>query len=247
MKRTAIFLISALCAVLPVAGQNTFENVNARYAEGNYAEAIAGYDSLLAVAPSAELHYNIGNAYYKTGEIGKSILHYKRALRLRPHYKDAQYNLHLAQARIIDNIEDTSNFFLSQWINSLMHLTAGQTWIWISFALFLLTLAGCMLFAFAGPLWLRKTGFHTAWLSLLFSIVCVTFAGVRHHEDATRKEAVVMQGIVNVKSSPDKSGTDLFVLHEGTSVTVKSTLSDWAEIRVGNNVGWIKLSALERI
>lgn len=247
MKRTTILLISVFYLTISVIGQNTFDTANALYATGNYTEAISHYDSLLTIAPSAELHYNIGNAYYKAGDLGKCILHYERALRLRPHYQDAKYNLQVAQSRIVDNISANETFFLSQWTTMLMHLTSEQNWIWISVSLFLLALTSIMLFIFANPLFLRKTGFHTAWLSLLLSILCLLFAGVRHHENTTRKEAIIIQGIVNVKSSPDKSGTDLFVLHEGTNVTIKSTLSDWAEIRVGNNIGWIKLTALERI
>lgn len=247
MKRHSLFAISILCSILSVWGQTAFDEANAYYAAGDYTEAIVRYDSLLSIYPSAELHYNIGNAYYKSGELAQSILHYKRALQLRPRYKDARYNLQLAQSRIIDNMEDDSTFFLSQWTTLLIRLASEQTWIWISFALFILVLCGSLLFAFATPLALRKTGFHTAWICLLFSIVCFGFAGIRHHENTTRSEAVIVQGIVNAKSSPDKSGTDLFILHEGTTVHIKSTLADWAEIRVGNHVGWIKLTALEQV
>ena len=55
------------------------------------------------------------------------------------------------------------------------------------------------------------------------------------------------QGIVNAKSSPDRSGTDLFTLHEGTKVTIRETIGEWVNVRVGRNEGWIRLSCLERI
>ena len=62
-----------------------------------------------------------------------------------------------------------------------------------------------------------------------------------------KEEAIIMQGVVNAKSSPDKSGTDLFVLHEGTKVHIGDRVGEWCEIHVGNNIGWIRQSALEQI
>ena len=79
------------------------------------------------------------------------------------------------------------------------------------------------------------------------SVFSVSFAASAHYRSARRSEAVIMQGIVNAKASPDKSGTDLFTLHEGTKVKIRSTLNDWAEITVGDNRGWIRLNTLERI
>ena len=227
--------------------QTTFEQANSAYADGNFALAAELYDSLLVVAPSAEVYYNLGNAYFRQGEIAKSILNYERALRLKPNYKDARYNLAFAQNQIVDNIEDNSSFFVSQWIKSLRNLFSERTWQILSLAFFLIVLIATFLFAFASSTAWRKIGFHTAWVMLLCAVLSVSFTASLHNRDVNREEAIVMQGIVNVKASPDRSGTDLFTLHEGTKVYVKSTVGDWAEITVGNNKGWIKLSNIERI
>lgn len=246
MKKLAIILLSFSLAATSMA-QDLFTQANEQYAAQNYAEAALLYDSLLQTAPTPELYYNLANACFKQGELGKSIINYERALRLRPHYKDAQYNLQFAQSRIIDNIEDHSRFFLSQWISALRNLLSEQVWICLSIGLFLLFLVGTICYAFAHALALRKTGFHTAWIALLFSIISLLFAASLHSRDTKRAEAIIMRELVNAKSSPDKSGTDLFLLHEGTKVTIRSTLSDWAEIHVGNNIGWVQLNSLERI
>lgn len=246
MKKFAIILLSVCFSAFGMA-QNLFEQGNAAYAEQNYREAALLYDSLLQSTPVAELYYNLGNACFKQGELGKSILNYERALRLQPNNKDVRHNLQFAQSRIIDNIEDNSRFFLSQWITALRNLLSRQTWMWISIVAFILCLAGIICYAFARILALRKTGFHTAWIALLLSIVSLLFANSLYHRDTERREAVIMREIVNAKSSPDKSGTDLFLLHEGTKVTIRSTVADWAEIHVGNNIGWIPLNTLERI
>lgn len=224
-----------------------FAEANAQYAEGNYAEAAESYRQVLEEQPSAEVYYNLGNACFKQGELSQSILAYERALRLRPLYKDAQYNLKFAQSRIVDNIEDTNSFFVSNWLKAVRNLLSEQTWMWLSVALFLLTLTGAMLFAFSRVVWLRKTAFYTAIVALVISIAACANAGSLHKRDTLRAEAVITQGIVNAKSSPDRSGTDLFTLHEGTKVTIKEQLGNWCNIHVGNNIGWIPLTTLERI
>lgn len=224
-----------------------FAEANAQYAEGNYAEAAESYRQVLVEQPSAEVYYNLGNAYFKQGELSQSILAYERALRLRPLYKDAQYNLKFAQSRIVDNIEDTNSFFVSNWLKAVRNLLSEQTWMWLSVVLFLLTLTGAMLFAFSRVVWLRKTAFYTAIVALVISIAACANAGSLHKRDTLRAEAVITQGIVNAKSSPDRSGTDLFTLHEGTKVVIKEQLGNWCNIHVGNNIGWIPLTTLERI
>lgn len=224
-----------------------FAEANAQYADGNYAEAAESYRQVLVEQPSAEVYYNLGNAYFKQGELSQSILAYERALRLRPLYKDAQYNLKFAQSRIVDNIEDTNSFFVSNWLKAVRNLLSEQTWMWLSVVLFLLTLTGAMLFAFSRVVWLRKTAFYTAIVALVISIAACANAGSLHKRDTLRAEAVITQGIVNAKSSPDRSGTDLFTLHEGTKVVIKEQLGNWCNIHVGNNIGWIPLTTLERI
>ena len=225
----------------------SWEEANQLYADANYAEAAAQYEAILADSPQAEAYYNLGNAYYKQGEIARAILAYERALRLKPNYPDCEHNLAFAQSKIIDNIEDHHQFFLSQWAAAFRNQLSETTWFHLSVGLFLLFLIGAFVFAFGRNIVLRKTGFHASWIALVCSIVTLWCAASLHHRDNAREEAIIVQGIVNAKSSPDKSGTDLFILHEGTKVWVEETVNGWCSIHVGDNVGWISSGALERI
>ena len=246
VERLILTLAIALCPVSFVLAQTDFDAANAAYAEGRYEEAAAGYEALLAESESATLYYNLGNARFKQGELAQAILNYERALRLDPRNKDAQYNLAFAQSKITDNIID-QDFFLSSWARSIRNSLNESTWTILSIALFILALTGILLFLLGRSTWLRKTAFHTAWIALLFSLVTGLNAWSLHQRDTLRNEAVITQGIVNAKSSPDRSGTDLFTLHEGTKVTIRETLGEWANVRVGSNEGWIRLVCLERI
>ena len=224
-----------------------FADANAQYAEGNYAEAAIAYEQIVATDPSAEVYYNLGNAYFKQGELAHAILSYERALRLQPSHKDAKYNLQFAQSRIIDNIQDTQSFFLSNWMKAIRNALGTQTWIVLSIVLFAYTLIALFLYAFSQTLWLRKTAFYTSIVALLISIVAGINAGSLHKRDTERAEAIITQGIVNAKASPDRSGTDLFTIHEGTKVEITETIGDWCCIHVGNYIGWMPLAYLERI
>jgi tetratricopeptide (TPR) repeat protein len=246
MKKILIIcnLLLVICHL--TFAQSDFEIANAAYADGRFEEAAAGYEALLAETPNATLYYNLGNARFKQGELAQAILNYERALRLRPNYADAKYNLAFAQNKITDNIEE-QDFFLLTWVRAVRNCLSEHTWTILSICLFILSLAGILLFLLSREVWLRKTAFHVAWVALLFSLIAGLNAGSLHNRDTLRNEAIITQGVVNAKSSPDRSGTDLFTVHEGTKVTIRETLGEWANVRVGQNEGWIRLSNLERI
>ena len=226
--------------------QDAFDAANAAYADGRYEEAAAIYQSLLDEQPDATLYYNLGNARFKQGELAQAILNYERALRLKPNYKDAQYNLAFAQSRITDNIVE-QDFFLSSWARTVRNNLSERTWWSTSIGLFICALIALLIFLLGRELWLRKTAFHVAWIALLFSLIAGLNAGSLHQRNTLRNEAIITQGVVNVKSSPDRSGTDLFTIHEGTKVTIRETLGEWVNVRVGSNEGWMKSGYLERI
>lgn len=220
---------------------------NTQYAQGDYADAVASYQQAVAEHPTADGYYNLGNACFKTGDVAQSILAYERCLRIDPRHRDAQHNLRFAEARIIDNIEDKGQFFLARWAAALRDQLSVSTWFVLSISSFLIALAALFVFFFTHPLVLRKAGFHTAWVLLLFSLLSLSAGLSLSHRNTARELAIITQGVVNAKSSPDRSGTDLFVLHEGTKVRISDQLTDWVEIRVADYVGWIPLTALERI
>ena len=143
-----------------------FADANIQYAEGNYAQAATQYEQILANLPSTDVadlpsdyavvYYNLGNAYFKQGELAQAILAYERALRLQPSLQDAKHNLQFAQSRIIDNIQDTQSFFLSNWLQAIRNALSQRTWIILSISLFILALVGFFLFAFSQIIWLRS-------------------------------------------------------------------------------------------
>jgi tetratricopeptide (TPR) repeat protein len=224
------------------------KHANDLYAQNEFIPAAQEYEKLLEEGQSAELYYNLGNAYYKSNEIGLAILNYERALRLSPRYPDAKYNLEMAAQRIVDLVDEEPVFFVKRWFADLISFFPSNRWFYIGWTFFLLALAGFFLFIFAPSRGLRKFSFN---LSIIFIVICgitLLFSGIRKKNYINRTEAIVLSGVITVKSSPDKNGTELFKLHEGTKVNIKNTLNNWAEITLSNGaVGWTEFAHIEPI
>jgi len=224
-----------------------FAEANDQYAAGNYAEAAALYSQIVAEQPSSVVYYNLGNACFKQGELSQSILAYERCLRLDPRNQDARFNLRFAQSRITDNINDNQAFFLSTFLVNVRNSLRQSVWTWMSLILFIVFVTMTLLFLLAGESQVMKAGFSLAVISLIVAVFSLTAARSLDRRDTLREEAIITQGIVNAKASPDRSGTELFTLHEGTKVRITETLGEWCNITVGNYEGWIQLQNLERI
>lgn len=254
MKRITSIYIALLLCLTGVAQTPTelWSQGNQAYTEGRYDDASAAYAAIIETAPVltreyAPVYYNLGNAYFKQGELSQAILAYERCLRLKPTDRNARYNLQFARTQIIDNIADTQVFFLRQWLTTFRNLLPTAVWMWCSIGLFTLMLVCLFVFAFSRTIGLRKAGFHISIVCLICSAVAFANAASLHHRDSVRAEAIITRGIVNAKASPDRSGTELFTIHEGTKVTIHETLAGYANIEVGNYNGWIPLNTLERI
>ena len=97
-------------------------------------------------------------------------------------------------------------------------------------------------------MWVRKVGFSVAIVALFFTLISILCAYTRYEVETSKSEAIVFSQTVTIKSSPDSSGNDLFILHEGTKVNIKSTLGEWVEIITSDgNSGWMPASAIEVI
>lgn len=225
------------------------EQAGQYYAEGKYSEAAGLYESLLVEGQeSAGLYYNLGNCYYKMGENTKAILNYERALLLKPGDEMARYNLKMAQQAIVDKIEVLPELFLVRWYRALENHFSADQWGYISVALFILFLGMAALFFYSRSIGVKKVGFSIGILSFLLTLGTMYFA-MRQNERVTEREyAIITTPSVTVKGAPDKSGTSLFLIHEGLKVKVVGELGDWYNIRLTDgNEGWIAKADLEKI
>lgn len=219
------------------------------YSAGRYTDALDYYEQILKGGKeSSELYYNMGNAAFKSNELASAVWYYEKALRLNPGDENASFNLGVVNSRITDKIEQVPLLFYERWWRAFVSLFPPDTWSVISLITLAMAGAALLLFFQAGNMWQRKTGF---WLSLSFGLLfafSLSFAWKGTHRMMNHNEAIIFTATVTAKSSPDASGIDLFVLHEGTKVEISDQIGQWLRIKLANgSVGWIQDNSIKRI
>ena len=248
---TILFVVSFAVSVRgaePTSAER-WSSGNAAYSAGNYDEAIAEYQAIVDGGEySLELYYNLANAHFKVGNIGKSILYYNKALRLDPSQEDVLHNLAIAEAQTKDRVGEETAFFLAEWMRALRNTMSCTTWSVLSLVAFALFLAFALLFLLASPIKVRKAGFFCALCAVVLFVATISFAISSRNDILTHDEAIVLSSAISVKSSPDRSATDLFVLHEGTKVRIVSEIDEWCEVVLADGKkGWLQKNNIEEI
>ena len=239
-----------LLMMLPLAaGAVTKAEADSAYVRGNYQQAVNDYEALLQQGASADLYYNLGNAYYRMEDITHAVLNYERALLLSPSDRDIRFNLQMARNKTIDKIVPEQEMFFVTWYRSLINMASVDGWARTALISLALAIVLALLYLFSDRMWLRKLGFFGAILLLALFTCSNLFAHQQKQQLLHRRGAIVTASAVNVKSTPAKQGTDLFILHEGTKVTiVDSSMKEWKEIRLADGKeGWIETRQLEFI
>ena len=109
--------------------ETLFEQGNTLYNDGNYTLAIEKYQSILDNGKhSAELYFNLGNAYYKLNNIAPSIYYYEKALQLAPNDKDILNNIAFARNMTIDDIATIPEIGFSKFVNSITNMMSFDAW-----------------------------------------------------------------------------------------------------------------------
>lgn len=219
------------------------------YAKGNYLQASKDYSDLLKVGESVELYYNLGNCYYRLGNITKSIIAYEKAHRLSPSDRDVTFNLEFVREKTIDKIECQEKNFFSAGYTMLQNLMDMDAWARLSIVAFFACLGMAMLFLLGRDEWMRKLGFYVALLSVFVFVFSTLFAWQQKHNFDARDRAVVVAPSSSVKLTPSDSSADAVVVHEGTAVQiVDRTMSDWYSVKLDDGKeGWLKRNSLEII
>ena len=233
---------SCYAAEGPSAEEIYFE-ANRAYKEDRYQDAIDGYFELVGQGyVNGHLYYNLGNAYFRSGQLGRAILNYKRAHLVIPRDADLNFNLRYALDQIQDAISADQNF-LKQAFFWLDEITFREL-MW-SFALLNILFWGILVLRlFVRPEWT----YYVFIVLLIFWLVGGASLGVKWHQLRTDLRAVILTGEVDVLAGPDSNDTVLFKLHEGTTIHRERIEDGWTLIRLSDNKrGWVESSAIETI
>ena len=236
--------------LLPLTAMSaTKADADSAYVHEHYQQAASQYEALLKQGVSADLYYNLGNCYYRMDDMTHAVLNYERALLLSPGDRDIRFNLQMARSKTIDKITPESEMFFVTWYHALVNLMSVDGWARMALISLLAAIVLALIYLFANAVWLRKVGFFCGIFFVLLFLLSNLFAAQQRSSLDHRRGAIIIRSAVNVKSTPAKNGTDLFILHEGTKVTITdASMRQWLEIRVADGKeGWIEAKDIELI
>jgi tetratricopeptide (TPR) repeat protein len=230
----------ALCVVSSVFAQSDiqFIKANQEYAQGQFREAIADYEALVRAGEwSANLFYDLGNAYFRTGDFGNAILNYKRALALDPRHAEASANMAVVrdEARALELQQSRPERFL-RFATINEHTVAAAIAFWIgAFSIAILIYAR------------RRPGGLVALSILSLSIFVLLVAAIGWLESGSARAVVTGNGVEARVATADTANAVL-ALPPGSEVNIVSQRGDWIYATLPNNLrGWVPAQSVARV
>ena len=220
-----------------------FFEANQAYKNHQFQQAIDAYLHLIENGPeNGQVYYNLGNAYFRRGDMGRAILSYERARLLIPRDGDLVFNLSHARNQTQDASIDLQMSSFSGFLG-LGSFNRYETF-------FVFTLLNLLFFSLLCIRLYKKTEW-TYYLSIFLAIV-ISIGGLalalKWVAWATDNRAVVLSEEVVVQAGPDSRDTVLFKLHAGTVVHVERTEGDWTLLQLSKDKrGWTESNQLQRI
>lgn len=236
-----IFSVFVRVSVSQDTNKDKFYQGVTYFTAGSYDKALQVWTDIYRTGyRSANLDYNIGNAYFKVNNIPFAILYYERAYLLKPGDENINYNLQVARTLNVDRFQEIPELFFIKWYNFVSLSLSTDTWAKISIISFIIFLLFLSLYIYSSRHRSKILGF---WLALFFIFMSLSSLALTIRNKSlvyNSHKAIITSPLIIGKSSPDKSGNDLFVLHEGTKVTIEDEVGEWREIRLSDgNKGWV--------
>lgn len=241
VSRWLAIVLPVATFVSPVLGQPapTFAKANDEFAKGDFKAAIHDYESMVQAQQwSAPLFYNLGNAYFRSGDFGKSILNYERALALEPQQPEAAANLALArdEARALELPRGRFDGALKRVRTTPLAITAASAfWITIFSVVFALMRTR------------RSTVAKT--LAIVGCMVAVGSAAIVYELEGSRRNVAIVTGYdVRARLATADNASTVLQLPSGSEVRIVSRRGDWVYVGLPNNLrGWIPASDVEAV
>jgi tetratricopeptide (TPR) repeat protein len=218
-----------------------FTKANQEFAQGHFKEAISGYEALIRSGQwSANVFYDLGNAYFRTGDFGRAILNYERALALEQHHPEATANLQIArdEAHALEIQPSTLERYL-QFASLNQYSIAAATAFWLA------------IFAMFALIFKQRRSARAIAVSiccLLVLVVAVYAIFTLERGSKGQALAVVTGKDVQARLATADTANSVLALPAGSEIKVLSTRGDWIYAALPNNLrGWIPAKNAERV
>ena len=254
MKKKVLIYIITLLSSISVFGGTLVEQGDSAYLRKEYHYAIKNYEEAITKdGVSAEIYYNLGNAYYKSGNIAKAILNYERALRLKADYTEAKENLAFVKKQTNATSNQESKFF-----EIIVTMFSSNAWGWISLSLFIITSILFGSYLYFEEIGIRKIGFFGGGIFIILFIITLTISIISANRSLKQNKAIIMDNNVPLCSaphSPNNNSEELGIINSGAKVEIIDSISTpndsisnmWYEVKFDSKKAWIRANSIEKI
>jgi len=253
MCKRILFLFFALALPIILWGweppQKLFENATQLYKKNRYKEALNIYEQIVEDDyRSSEVFYNMGNAYYKLGDIPSSLLYYEKAHKLNPRDEDIDQNILLANSKLTYKTEPVPSFFLTNWWYRFILMFSENTLSVFSAICWIAASISLIIYLFAPSVSQKKATFYIGMFLFVFGAFCIFITKKQSDYLDIHQHAIVFSNSVDVKSEPGSGSKNLFIIHAGLKVAVLQKEQGWFKIKLPNgNQGWIATNDAKEI
>ena len=244
-----LFLILIPFFIFSQDNETVFGAANEDYKNGKFDTAISKYQQLLSdgyVSPS--LHYNLGNSYYKKGELGYAVLHYEKSLLLQPNDDEVLFNLEKANRKQVDEIVQIPSFFLQRWWSGIRKWMSSGMWTGFGLLLFWTGIGGLIYWLVGGDRTKKKKAFIAGLILTFLSLIPILLGRSSYMNQTRNNFAVVTKKEANFNISADTESETLQTIHEGLKVEIMDKIEDVYKIKLPNgDEGWVNSSVIDKI
>jgi tetratricopeptide (TPR) repeat protein len=227
--------------------QSLWQEAANNYDQANYKAAIDDYSKLIERGfENPQIYYNLGNSYFKDGELGRAIWSFRRALLIDPGYKAASDNLAYVRSFNTDQIASKQHGFILDIWNAASSFLSANGYL-------LLFMAGWWVAAAILIIKIIRPG-TPAWLYYLLIVpaVLIIFSGAsafrRIDEDRLTHWGVLVQQTADIREGPGDEFNRVEVAHEGLELKILGTRENSYLIELGNGLrGWVTKKAVLEI
>ena len=223
--------------------ESIFSQANELYNKGSYIEAINNYKEIIKNDfHSAELYYNLGNAYYRLDSIASSVYYYEKALQLNPNDREIIDNLALVNKTLVDEIDPITTPLIESILKSLSNIFYFETWGYISIFFSFLIVALFLSYYFANSSRIKRLTFVLLCISSILMLASLINGNKGYDNYVNNEYAIIYSYETDLKTEPNFRSETLFMLHEGTKVQVIEDYNNWIKVRLVNGqIGYIQL------
>lgn len=237
-----LLLLLSLAAVPNASPAELYNQGNACYVAGDYQGAISSYLRALETADQAPLRYNLGNAYFKNGQIGMAVVQLRRARALAPRDPDIAHNLEFLRGYRVDKTAAQPGP-LEQALTAMCTFFSAREAALLAGLCFLAAAVLVSLHLVSGRRWLLVLAVPAVLGWGYFLMVVQVWRAERSSGSAavTAKE-------VGALSGPGVDFKEILLLHDGTEVRIREKRGDYLLVQLPGGIGgWVPQGAVERI